>query len=88
MGALLCGVTQPDLGCLYQHQFAAVQTQISEVSQVGICSSSMKKAYSLVNTAKAKDQEAVQSVYLKVSVIFGAQGEKRLCFNCLFLLKE
>ncbi|XP_029698134.1 S-adenosylhomocysteine hydrolase-like protein 1 isoform X4 [Takifugu rubripes] len=25
----------------------------------------MKKAYSLVNTAKAKDQEAVQSVYLK-----------------------
>lgn len=48
----------------------------------------MKKAYSLVNTAKAKDQEAVQSVYLKVSVIFGAKGEKRLCFICLFLLKE
>lgn len=28
--------------------------------------SSMKKAYSLVSTAKAKEQEAVQSLYLKV----------------------
>lgn len=63
-------------------------SEISEISQVGVCSSSMKKVYNLVNTAKAKDQEAVQSVYLKVSVIFGVQGEKRLCFNCLFLPEE
>lgn len=41
----------------------------------------MKKAYSLVNTAKAKDQEAVQSIYLKVSVILGVVGERWLRFS-------
>lgn len=31
---------------------------------------SMKKAYSLVNITKAKEQEAVQSICIKVSVLF------------------
>lgn len=72
-GALPWSVTQRALAAFYQQRLAAVQSEIGEISEAGVCSS-MKKAYSLVNTAKAKNQEAVQSVYLKVSVILGVVG--------------
>lgn len=65
-------------------QSAAVQSEISEVVVCSSSSSSMRKACGLGHAAKARDQEEVQSVSVKVS--FSLRDERFLWFQVEFCL--